>query len=396
MTSQGDVQPTAVRCPQCGAGVPPEASGYGVCRYCGSNLVWKRFRDASSGELIARDSVVRGIRLKQFVCTDTQGTGLEVFRMLVPVGWQSQGGCMWLLDNPAMPAAIALQIWNPGGAEAFEILPNMNFTWNPASLGAMFSVGRRQFGAEVRAPMSVRDALGQLVVPRYRSKMRNVQILSEAPQPDLPRLARSEALVSGGSAEGGKLRLRYDWQNAQVDEEIYGVVEVFHYPVQTMFGTAQAAYWVVDYLFSFRAAAGRLDQMVDLYSAMIGSLRPNPQWYAAFKAIAERLSQMQVQHIRHIGQIGEIYAQTGREIREQNLNDWYSRQATYDRLATDRSRQIRDVDAYYDPHKEEVVELPAGYGNAWANNLGEYIVTEDPGFNPNIDSNLHWEPMPQR
>jgi hypothetical protein len=34
--------------------------------------------------------------------------------------------------------------------------------------------------------------------------------------------------------------------------------------------------------------------------------------------------------------------------------------------------------------------------HAWANNLGEYIVTEDPGFNPNIDSNLHWEPMPQQ
>jgi hypothetical protein len=42
------------------------------------------------------------------------------------------------------------------------------------------------------------------------------------------------------------------------------------------------------------------------------------------------------------------------------------------------------------------VELPAGYGHAWANNLGEYIVTEDPTFNPNVDSNLHGEPMDQR
>jgi hypothetical protein len=42
-----------------------------------------------------------------------------------------------------------------------------------------------------------------------------------------------------------------------------------------------------------------------------------------------------------------------------------------------------------------VVELPSGYGHAWANNLGEYILTEDPNFDPNVQSNLHWEPMQQ-
>ncbi len=39
------------------------------------------------------------------------------------------------------------------------------------------------------------------------------------------------------------------------------------------------------------------------------------------------------------------------------------------------------------------VELPSGYGTAWANNLGEYVVTESPGYNPNVDSNQHWEQL---
>jgi hypothetical protein len=30
---------------------------------------------------------------------------------------------------------------------------------------------------------------------------------------------------------------------------------------------------------------------------------------------------------------------------------------------------------------------------AWANDLGEYVVTDNPNFNPNVGSNLHWEPM---
>jgi hypothetical protein len=337
------------------------------------------------------------MRLKQFVYTDTQGTGLEMFRMLAPAGWQFQGGCRWLLDNPGMPAVINIQLGNPQGAEAFEILPNINFTWNNNPMTRMmFPVGSRYFGAEVRPPMKVLDAFHQILLPRYRSSARDLQILNEELQPDLPRLVKSEAAVSGGWAEGAKMRISYSGQSGALEEEIYGVVEVFRAPLASAFGVSEVIFWWLDYLFSFRTAAGRLDATADLFSVMIKSFQLNPHWYAAYKSIIQSLAQAQIQRIHHIGQIGEIYARTGREMREQNLNDWYNRQATYDRLATDRSRAIRDVDAFFDPNREEVVELPAGYGHAWANNLGEYIVTDDANFNPNLESNQHWEPMEQK
>ena len=57
------------------------------------------------------------------------------------------------------------------------------------------------------------------------------------------------------------------------------------------------------------------------------------------------------------------------------------------------SDHIRGVERYNDPRAGKEVELPAGYGNAWANDLGEYIVSESPSFNPNIHSNQHWEPL---
>jgi hypothetical protein len=336
------------------------------------------------------------MRLKMFSYTDSEGTGLEVFRMLVPVGWEFQGGCRWVLDNPGMPAEVACQIWNPQGAEMFAVLPNMNFTWNnnPMTM-MMFPVGSRYFGAEVRQPMGIQEAMRKLVLPRYRSTVENLQILNEELVPELPQLVKSEAPISGGSAEGAKVRIRYAWQGFQLDEEIYGVVEVFRAPIASMFGQAEVVFWFVDYLFSFRAAAGRLDATADLFAVMITSFQLNPHWYAAYKSIVHQLAQQQIQRIHHVGQIGQIYAQTGREIREQNLSDWYARQDVYDRLSTDWSRALRGVDGFVDPHREEVVELPSGYGHAWANNLGEYILTEDPNFNPNIHSNLHWEPMKQ-
>jgi len=394
MSSPSETKPVALRCPQCGASLAPGALGYTVCQYCGSSLVCGSRGDEAGA---TEQAVVRGMRLKVFTHTDREGTGLELFRMLVPVGWQFRGGCRWLLDNPGMPAVVACQLWNTQGAEAFEILPNMNLTWNNNPMTRMmYPIGSRYFGAEVRPPMGIQDTLRTLVLPRYRSQVHpGLQALSYEPQPDFPRLAKSEAAVSGGSAEGGKVRIRYAWQGGQFDEDIYGMVEIFRAPMATMFSAGEIIIWFIDALFSFRAAAGRLDATADLFSVMIRSFKLNPHWYAAFKSIAQYLAQMHIQRIHHVGQIGQILAQTGRDMREQNLRDWYSRQEVYDRLSTDWSRTIRGVDGFLDPHRQEVVELPSGYGHAWANNLGEYILTEDPSFNPNVHSNLHWEPMQQ-
>ncbi|NPV77801.1 MAG: hypothetical protein HPY59_15690 [Anaerolineae bacterium] len=391
MNANPEANPSAIKCPQCGANLIPGAEEYSVCQYCGSSLVWQR------GGAGSAEKAVRGMRLKLFSYTDTEVTGLELFHMLAPVGWQFQGGCRWLMDNPGMPAVVAFQLCNPQGQEAFEVLPNMNFTWtNNPFTGMMNPTGSRYFGAEVYQPVNIREAFLKFILPRYRSGVTGLQVISLEPQPELPRLVRSEApLTPGGSAEGGKIRIRYTWNNLQYEEEIYGVVEVFRTFNPGMFGMTEADFWFIDYLFSFRAGAGKLDATADLFTVMIQSFQLNPHWYAAFKTIAQQLIQNQIQRIRNIGQIGQMYAQAGREMREQNLNDWYARHETYDRLSVDRSRAIRDVEGFMDPHREQVVELPAGYGHAWANDLGEYILTEDSSFNPNLTSGQNWQPMQQ-
>ena len=391
MENPSQPRPMVLQCPQCGASLSANSAGYTVCQYCGSSLVLDR-AGVEAGQ--PEGAVVRGMRFKEFTYTDLEGTGLPLFRVLVPSGWTSEGGCRWMLDNPGMPASVGFRFNNPEGAEMFEILPNMNFTWNNNPMtGLMFPVGSRYFGAEVRPLMSVQHALRELVLPRYRADVENLQILREEAQPDLPRLVRSEAAVTGGSAEGGKVRIRYTARGREYEEDIYGVVEAFRAPIPMMFGVVEVVFWVVDYLFSFRAAAKRLDATADIFKVMIGSFKLNPHWYAAYQSVVQYLAQQQIQRIHHIGQISQILAQTGREIREQNLSAWYARQDTYDRLATDRSRAIRGVDAFYDPHRQEVVELSSGYGHAWATSLGDYILTEDSGFDPNVHSNLNWEPM---
>jgi len=42
------------------------------------------------------------------------------------------------------------------------------------------------------------------------------------------------------------------------------------------------------------------------------------------------------------------------------------------------------------------MELPGGYRQAWTNSLGEYILSDDPNYNPNIGSNVNWTEMPRQ
>jgi hypothetical protein len=341
--------------------------------------------------------VVRGMRLKPFSMGDPQGTGLECFRMLVPVGWQMHGGVNWDLQNVRMPATVVFQLWNPNGLEAFEILPNMNFSGGDAMGGWL--TGGKNFGAEVRAPMGAQSAMKKLVIPRYRGGMEALQVVRVEHFPELAEAVGAGAQGGMGMrhGDGARARITYTLGEHQIEEEIFAVVEVWRIPMQTMFG-GENVFWFVDYIVSFRAGQGKLDATADLFQVMVRSLKVYPQWKAAYEQVITQLAQAQIRHIHHVGQIGNMYAQMGAQMRQENLDSWYGRQDVYDRLSHDWSETIRGVETYYDPYKGYEVELPSHYDHAWVNSRGEYIVTDDPNFNPNVDtdSTLNWEQMQAR
>jgi hypothetical protein len=198
------------------------------------------------------------------------------------------------------------------------------------------------------------------------------------------------------SADGGMVRIEYQDRGPQIEEEVYAVVESFTYPVQTMYGPVYHTNWLGDYLFSFKTEKGKLEASSKTFQTIVSSFRINPLWWSKYSQVVEMLIQMQIKRIQHIGQLGSIIARTGNEIRESDQKAWESRQKVKDRLTTDFCQHIRGVDEYYDPVAGKPVELPSGYTRGWTNGLGDYIVTDSPGFNPNIGSNQNWEEMERR
>jgi len=378
------------RCPQCGAPLP--LSGEHItCEYCGSSLIRQGVSPAAPSSKEAC-----GVHFKTIAYVDQQGIGIEAFRFLIPAQWEFEGGVHWLLNNPGMPAVIAFRAYNPQGAEMFEVFPNISCYWtnNPMVMG-MFPVGSLYYGNEVRPPIPALQALQELVIPRYRGQMAGLRVVQREHLPELMQKLRP-APNGITNADGARVRIRYHHGGREVEEDIFGLVEVNRVALPMMFGMVEHIYWMADYLFSCRALADQLDKLAATFMAIIHSFRLNPQWYGRYMQISQFMIQNQIQQIHHVGEVSRIISQTSAQISDMMMESYYQRQGIMDRLATQFSQAIRGVDEYYNPFEERGIELPGGYNYAWSNALGEYILTDDPGFNPNIGSNLTWEQMARR
>ena len=354
----------------------------------------------SKQTISSSEQTVKTLRFKKFSCVDTQGIGIEAFSMLIPSDWQFDGGIQWVLDNPAMPARAAFHVYNPKGSEEFEVFPNQPFFWtNNQMLLYTFPVGSKYFGNEVHPQVGPIEALKEIILPRFRNNVSNLRIANEQLLPELAKALGAGTQSQPGvtnSAEGAKIRIEYNYNGKNIEEEIYGVVESFAFSFPTMNGTVTNNNWTVDYIFSFKSEKGKLDVNAKLFQTISYSFRINPQWFNKYSQLVEYLIQQQIQQIHNIGQISKIISQTNNEISDMMMDSYNKRQAVNDEISKNFSQYIRGVDEYYNPVEQKSVELPSGYNNAWANSLGEYIVSDSPGFNPNIDSNLNWQQIERK
>ena len=59
----------------------------------------------------------------------------------------------------------------------------------------------------------------------------------------------------------------------------------------------------------------------------------------------------------------------------------------------DFSEYVRGVETYKNPYEDRPIQLPSGYRDAWVNRSGEYILSTQAGFDPNVGSTTEWRRM---
>lgn len=340
------------------------------------------------------------LKFRHFSYVDQQGTGLEAFSFLLPNEWQYEGGITWILDNPAMPATAAFRVYNTKGKDEFEAFANRCYFWTTnLQLLGMFPPGTKYFGSTVKLPVNALTAIKKIIIPQERKNYANLKIISES---DLPELAvalgagKQANGVGESGATGAKVRIAYQKNGLEMEEEIYAVVEKITFPVQSMTGTFFNTIWFVDYIFSFKGEKGKLEDQTKIYQTITSSFRTNPKWFAKYSNTIEYLAQQQIRQIRSVGEFSRMLSQMSDQMRTDQMAQFESRNNVYDKVSEKFSDNMLGIDRYYDPFEERQVELPSGYNHAWCNNNGEYILSDNPNFNPNVGSNLGWKELERK
>jgi hypothetical protein len=322
---------------------------------------------------------------------DERMIGGEAAQMLMPADWKLEGGVRWRA-HPALPAYVMFKATSPSGLEILEVLPTQPFVWTEGGI-PFFPSGSTYLGNEVAAPVTDPVVfIKQYVLPRFRPGLGQMKIVTTE---ELPKVA---AAVAAANQEPGvtktfraaRVRLEYRQRDRLFEEDIYCVLTAAWIPM------VKSTFWGSERTYSFKAEKGDLDEKAKLFQTMAASFRPNLQWFNKYMQLVDVLVKAQLQQIRQAGELSRYISKTSEEISDIRRKAYENRQASQDRISANFSQYIRGVDEYRSPGENRTVELPSGFKQAWANPLGEYIVSDDANFNPNIDSNLHWERLERK
>ena len=338
---------------------------------------------SASPALPAKGSASAGmIRFRPFSVRDPQLNNMEALRLLVPADWRVEGGILWRHDRAILATAV-LRIFNRNGSEELNLLPIEQFAQSNPGYG--FSIGSNYLGSELQPAMDPHTFVARIVMPRYRRQIGSaIQIGGE----ELPAVAQAVQTPGMPSQmRAGRFRYSYSLASRQMEEDVYCVLSYTSAPA------VQSVYWSPERLYSIRAERGQLDRRTKLMQAIASSTRINLQWFNAYLQVWEMWKANVMQSIQNAGHLSRYIAGINNQITATNRQAWEQQQASYDRTSRRFSEYIRGVDTYHNPATNQPVQLPGGYGRAWTNALGEYIVSDSSSYNPNIGSSTNWQAL---
>ncbi len=327
------------------------------------------------------------LRLRTLRVNDPMSNGIEAFRMLVPVGWLRRGGVVWDLRYASV-ASVVMQLRNPRAPEALETFQLIPQIWQDSGIPG-FPEGSIYLGMVVRRPLNAIAMVESLVVPAFRGRL-NPRVTARVA---LPRVAQALAAAGQGPVtttqfDAGRVRIAYTEAGRAMEEDFYAI----SYYSQASF-LPGATTWGPQILYSFKAPRGRLDRRARLLQTMVASVRLSLKWYAGYARVFDMWINGQMQAIQAAGALSKTIAAANDSISAATSEAWESQQRSYDRVYDEVSEQIRGVETYENPFEGREVQLPSDYRHAWVSAKGEYVLSDQAGFNPNVGSVTEWRQL---
>ena len=143
-------------------------------------------------------------------------------------------------------------------------------------------------------------------------------------------------------------------------------------------------------LIAFSAPKGKLDGNDKLFQVITSSIQPKPQWVTFSSGMLSQLYRAQAQKVATINKMwSDLYAKEAQMINDETHNAMKGSEAS----VFHEDQNIRGVQTFRDPATGQTQELSNLYDHAWQNGTNDYIMSNDPSFNPNEHLSGNWNQL---
>jgi hypothetical protein len=254
---------------------------------------------------------------------------------------------------------------------------------------------RRALGAgnkkcAVAKPVSAENYFRQSVLPKLPN---GTALVSVEAFPELNEIVRQRRGLPPGNGNTGAtrtdaIRARTTFQKDGKDMEGWvalAVVVDISPAGRGSFYDSHATSFV-----ALTAPKGKLDANDRLFKVMLSSIHPEAQWVTYSNKQLTMLYQAEAQKEAVIDKLhAAVMRQAIATIQGVTANMMAGSNAS----AMRADQNIREVQTFRDPSTGHTMELSSLYDHAWLNGSNQYVMSDDPNFNPNGNLTGSWNQL---
>jgi len=319
-----------------------------------------------------------GVRFTRLSVKDPGANNIEAVSFLVPAGWNAEGGIRWF-PNHLVLANLLMKITDPGTGAAIEFLPSQYFQWLP---GMSMPQGTNYMGSVIWPPIQdPPEFVRTMYAPGPLRRLQGARMLKTE---EFPKVSAELTRYHGAPARCVRVRYEYRDGGETWEEDVY--VTLVHSATQ------MGAFWSGS-AHSFRAHRGQLDRLAPVMNTTINTQRRSPEWYGYYMYVRQLFLDRMARGIRNAGIISEAISRNSAEIGKMFEDSYRQANQSQDRISRSYGEYIRGVETYRNPYEDRPIQLPSGYDGVWVSRSGEYLLSNQSGFNPNEGSATEWRHM---
>jgi hypothetical protein len=333
------------------------------------------------------------LRMQLAAIQDQQVTKGNAVLFLLPQGWKQQSQLDWDIQNTQFPASANLHINNPENTAqlhiyktSFYTLSNQSMQYSGIGLGSKYMGGTVVANMPANTTQAAMQTLNEMnVLPADLKIIETKVIKVESTNPiDIQAIKQnpqmqfiSDNVISKGtfSINGHNYTLLI---NAYVNVTVNSSINFTNWQVLPI-------------LFIIKQDENE-KLNTELCQAVLKSIRYTPAFISAQTQVIKYLTDQYYQGLSNIAAISQQISRNNDAMIASINKSYNTANAAHKPTNDGFSQYIRGVENYSDG-SGGTYELPSSYSNAWKNDNGEIILTNEVNYNPNIGSTQSWEQL---